>query len=45
MPRLRVLFDDGTERVLAFDEAVHAVDLGANPEYDTTPCASSTSRW
>ncbi len=33
-PQIRVLFDDGTERVLAFDEEVHGVDLGANPEFD-----------
>lgn len=36
MPRLRVVFDDGTERVPAFEEEVHAIDLGANPEYATT---------
>jgi oligopeptidase B len=34
--RLRVLFDDGTERVLAFDEAVHSVEPGINAEFDTT---------
>jgi oligopeptidase B len=33
MPRLRVLFDDGREHVPAFEEEVHAVDLGDNPEY------------
>jgi oligopeptidase B len=33
MPRLRLVFDDGTERVLELAEAVHAVSLGANPEY------------
>jgi oligopeptidase B len=35
MPRLRVLFDDGTERVLAFDEPVHSVEPGVNAEFDT----------
>jgi oligopeptidase B len=35
MPRLRVLFDDGREHVPAFEEVVHAVDLGDNPEYRT----------
>jgi len=32
-PRLRLLFPDGTQRVPEFDEEVHTVDLGANPEY------------
>ncbi len=36
MQRLRILFDDGTERVLAFDEPVHSVEPGHNAEYDTT---------
>ena len=36
MQRLRILFDDGTERVLAFDEPVHSVEPGANAEYRTT---------
>jgi len=36
LPRLRVLFDDGTERVLAFDEPVHSVEPGTNAEFDTT---------
>jgi len=36
LPRLRVLFDDGTERVLAFDEPVHSVEPGVNAEFDTT---------
>ena len=35
-PRLRLLFRDGTQRVPAFEEEVHTVDLGANPEYETT---------
>ncbi len=34
--RLRVLFADGTDRVISFDEDVHSVELGANAEYDTT---------
>jgi oligopeptidase B len=36
MPRLRVLFDDGTERVLAFDEPVHSVEPGINAEFATS---------
>ena len=36
MPRLRILFDDATERVLAFDEPVHSVDPGTNAEFDTS---------
>src|SRR5262249_31548012 len=36
LPRLRVLFDDGTERVLTFDEPVHSVEPGVNAEFDTT---------
>jgi oligopeptidase B len=36
LPRLRVLFDDGTERVLTFDEPVHSVDPGVNAEFATT---------
>jgi oligopeptidase B len=35
MPRIRIVFDDGRERVPAFDEAVHGVDLSSNPEYRT----------
>ena len=35
-PRLRVLFADGTERVLTFDTDAHDVEPGANAEYDTT---------
>jgi oligopeptidase B len=34
LPRLRVLFDDGSDRVLAFDEPVHAVEPGLNPSFD-----------
>ncbi len=33
LPRLRIVFGDGSERVPSFDEAVYAVDLSANPEY------------
>jgi len=36
MQQLRILFDDGTERVLAFDEPVHSVEPGHNAQYDTT---------
>jgi oligopeptidase B len=36
MERLRILFDDGTERVPAFDEPVYSVEPGHNAEYDTT---------
>jgi oligopeptidase B len=35
-PQLRLLFDDGTERVLAFDEPVHSVEPGANAEFATS---------
>ena len=35
-PRLRIVFDNGQERVPAFDEEIHSVDLSANPEYATT---------
>jgi oligopeptidase B len=34
--RIRLLFTDGTERTLQFADEVHAVDLGSNPEYDTS---------
>lgn len=34
-PRIRLVFPDGTERVLGFDEEVHTADPGSNPEYDT----------
>jgi oligopeptidase B len=35
-PGLRILFADGAERRLAFDDAGYDVELGANPEYQTT---------
>ncbi len=34
--RIRLLFADGSERALSFEDEVHAVDLGANPEYETS---------
>jgi oligopeptidase B len=34
LPRIRVLFDDGTGRTFNFDEAVHGVEPGYNPEFD-----------
>jgi oligopeptidase B len=33
LPRLRVLFDDATDRVLTFDEPVHAVHPSVNAEF------------
>ena len=36
MQQLRILFDDGSDRALAFDEPVHSVEPGANAEYRTT---------
>ncbi len=35
-PRLRLVFPDGRERVPAFDEEVHTVDLGPNPDAEAT---------
>ena len=35
-PRIRVRFRDGTEEVLDFGTEPHDVELGANPEWDTT---------
>lgn len=35
-PQLRLLFDDGTERLVTFDEEVHGVEPSINPEFDTT---------
>lgn len=35
LPRLRIVLPDGTTRVLGFDEPVHAVAPGWNPEYRT----------
>ena len=40
-PRLRVLFRDGRETVLDFGAEPHDVELGANPEWDTTVAALS----
>jgi oligopeptidase B len=34
--RLRILFRDGSERELTFEDDVHAVEFGANPEYEST---------
>jgi oligopeptidase B len=36
LERLRVLRQDGSERVLQFDEAVYSAGIGANPEYETS---------
>jgi oligopeptidase B len=36
MERLRLLFDDGTEREFAFDEPVHSVEPGVNAEFVTS---------
>jgi oligopeptidase B len=35
-PRVRVLFRDGSEQILDFGAEPHDVELGANPEWDTT---------
>ena len=35
LERIRILRGDGTERTLAFDDPVHSVAIGANPEYHT----------
>ena len=35
-PRIRVRFRDGTEEVLDFGTEPHDVELGANPEWDTS---------
>jgi oligopeptidase B len=35
-PGLRILFADGHERRLGFDDAGYDIELDANPEYDTT---------
>ena len=35
-PRLRILFRDGTERIIDLGDAPHDVDLGGNPEWTTT---------
>jgi oligopeptidase B len=34
--RIRILFVDGAERALAFDDEVHAVGVGSNPDYATS---------
>jgi oligopeptidase B len=34
-PRLRVLFRDGSERILDLGDEPHDIELGANPEWDT----------
>jgi oligopeptidase B len=36
LQRLRLLFADGSTRVLAFDDEVHGVESASNPEYTTT---------
>jgi oligopeptidase B len=36
LPRLRLLFDDGSSRRLGFDDPVHGVEAQANPSFDTT---------
>jgi oligopeptidase B len=35
-PRVRVLFRDGNEQILDFGAEPHDVELGANPEWDTS---------
>ena len=35
LERIRILRSDGSERTLAFDDPVHSVAIGANPEYHT----------
>jgi oligopeptidase B len=35
-PRVRVVFRDGTEQILDFGDEPHDVELGANPEWNTT---------
>ena len=34
--QLHIVGADGNERVLSFDEPVHSVGIGMNPEYDTS---------
>jgi oligopeptidase B len=36
VPRVRVLFGDGHEQILGFDEESYDIELGANPEYEAT---------
>jgi oligopeptidase B len=36
LPRLRIVTNDGTQRVLTFDEEVHSVSPQSNPEYTST---------
>jgi oligopeptidase B len=36
LPRLRLLFDDGSQRTLEFDEEVHGVEPVSNPAFDAT---------
>ena len=35
LERIRILWPDGSERTLAFDEAVYSVAIAGNPEYET----------
>ena len=35
LERIRILRSNGTERTLAFDDPVHSVAIGANPDYHT----------
>ena len=43
-PKVRILFADGTEDILDLGAEPHDIEIGANPEWSTTRCASPTRR-